>query len=167
MDTPYRFLIYSFYIPYIYLLNMFHIFSIVCFLIHGVNRRQVLIAKPCLYLLPDFTPFIFLLAISWFFIRINDFSNKIIFLGPYGPQPGPSPNPRQKSEIGHVRTCQDLSRRIHKGPYWAHKGHKGPILLKKSLILFKKYKSINKNIKIVNLEILKVKTWFGDKDLFS
>ena len=26
---------------------------------------------------------------------------------------------------------------------------------------------INKNIKIINLEILKVKTWFGDKDLFS
>ena len=26
---------------------------------------------------------------------------------------------------------------------------------------------INKNIKVVNLEILKVKTWFGDKDLFS
>ena len=25
----------------------------------------------------------------------------------------------------------------------------------------------NKNIKVVNLEILKVKTWFGDKDLFS
>ena len=24
---------------------------------------------------------------------------------------------------------------------------------------------INENIKIVNLEILKVKTWFGDKDL--
>ena len=28
-------------------------------------------------------------------------------------------------------------------------------------------KIINKNIKIVNLGILKVKTWFGDKDLFS
>ena len=26
---------------------------------------------------------------------------------------------------------------------------------------------INRNIKIVNLEILKVKTWFGDKDWFS
>ena len=24
-----------------------------------------------------------------------------------------------------------------------------------------------KNIKVVKLEILKVKTWFGDKDLFS
>ena len=31
----------------------------------------------------------------------------------------------------------------------------------------KNHKIINKNIKIVNLEILKVKTWFGDKDLFS
>ena len=28
-------------------------------------------------------------------------------------------------------------------------------------------KIINKDIKIVNLEILKVETWFGDKDLFS
>ena len=28
-------------------------------------------------------------------------------------------------------------------------------------------KSINKNIEVVNLEILKVKTLFGDKDLFS
>ena len=28
-------------------------------------------------------------------------------------------------------------------------------------------KSINKNVKVVNLEILKVKMWFGDKDLFS
>ena len=27
------------------------------------------------------------------------------------------------------------------------------------------HKIINKNIKVVNLEILKVKTWFGDKDL--
>ena len=28
----------------------------------------------------------------------------------------------------------------------------------------KNHKIINKDIKIVNLEILKVKTWFGDKD---
>ena len=47
---------------------------------------------------------------------------------------------------------------------WAHKG---PIWLKKLIILMKNHKSMNKNIKIVNLEILKVKTWFGDKDLFS
>ena len=40
---------------------------------------------------------------------------------------------------------------------------KGPILLKKLIILIKNHKIINKNIKIVNLEILKVKTWFGDK----
>ena len=31
-------------------------------------------------------------------------------------------------------------------------------------IVDKKPKTINKIIKIVNLEILKVKTWFGDKD---
>ena len=36
---------------------------------------------------------------------------------------------------------------------------------KKLVILIKNDKIINKNIKIVNLEILKVKTWFGDKDL--
>ena len=28
----------------------------------------------------------------------------------------------------------------------------------------KNHKIVNKNIKIVNLGILKVKTWFGDKD---
>ena len=39
----------------------------------------------------------------------------------------------------------------------------GPILFEKLLILMKTHKIINKNIKIVNLEILKVKTWFGDK----
>ena len=71
----------------------------------------------------------------------------------------------------------------HKGPYgpigplWAHMGpygpiralmaHKGPILLKKSLTLMKNHKIINKNLKVVNLEIIKVKTWFGDKDLLS
>ena len=31
----------------------------------------------------------------------------------------------------------------------------------------KMHKIISKTIKIVTLEILKVKTWFGDKDLFS
>ena len=31
----------------------------------------------------------------------------------------------------------------------------------------KNHKIINKNIKIVNLEILKVKTWFWNKDLSS
>ena len=58
------------------------------------------------------------------------------------------------------------------GPLWAHKGPYGPIRalmgqiwLKKLIISMKNHKSINKNIKIVNLEILKVKTWFGDKDL--
>merc|ERR1712078_459466 len=58
------------------------------------------------------------------------------------------------------------------GPLWAHKGPygpiralMGPIWLKKLIISMKNHKSINKNIKIVNLEILKVKTWFGDKDL--
>ena len=47
-------LVYSLYIPYIYIfhiyfLAMFHIFSFVCFLIYGVKRRQVIIAKPRFY----------------------------------------------------------------------------------------------------------------------
>ena len=50
------------------------------------------------------------------------------------------------------------------GPIWAHMG---PLLFKKLIILMKNHKFINKNIKVVNLGILKVKTWFGDKDLFS
>ena len=37
--------------------------------------------------------------------------------------------------------------------------------VKKILILMKNHKINNKNINIVSLEILKVKTWFGDKDL--
>ena len=35
----------------------------------------------------------------------------------------------------------------------------------KKLVILIKNDKIIKNIKIVNLEILKVKTWFGDKDL--
>ena len=43
----------------------------------------------------------------------------------------------------------------------------GPILLKKLLILVEIHKIIDKNLKVVKLEILKVKTWFCDKDLSS
>ena len=39
--------------------------------------------------------------------------------------------------------------------------------LLKKIISIKNHKIINKNIKIVNLEILKVKTWFWNKDLSS
>ena len=47
---------------------MFHVFSLVCFLIHGVKRRQVLIAKPRFYFyFSDFTLFIFSLTIFMFF----------------------------------------------------------------------------------------------------
>ena len=57
------------------------------------------------------------------------------------------------------------------GPLWAHKGPYGPIrarfLLRKLIILMKNHKIINKNIKVVKLEILKMKTWFCDEDLPS
>ena len=43
----------------------------------------------------------------------------------------------------------------------------GPILLKKLIILIKDHTIINKNIKVVKLGILKVKTWFCDKDLLK
>ena len=61
------FLICSLYIPYIYIyfLDMFHIFSLVRFLIYGVNRRQVLIAKPRLYVSRFYT---FLLVMHNFII---------------------------------------------------------------------------------------------------
>ena len=55
----------------------------------------------------------------------------------------------------------------HKGPYGPIKALMGPILIKKLIILIRNHKIINKNIRIVNLEILKVKLWFGDKDLYS
>ena len=61
---------YSLYIPYIFhihFLAMVHVFSLVCFLIYRVNRRQILIAKPRLYFFPDFTPFIFLINIFMIF----------------------------------------------------------------------------------------------------
>ena len=41
----------------------------------------------------------------------------------------------------------------------------GPILFRKSLILIKNHRIINKNIEVVKLGFLKVKTWFCDKDL--
>ena len=52
-----------------------------------------------------------------------------------------------------------------RGPYGPIRALMGPILFKKLLILMKNHEIHDKNIKIVNLEILKVKTWFGDKDL--
>ena len=40
-------------------------------------------------------------------------------------------------------------------------------MFKKNNNLDNNHKTINKDIKIVNLENLEVKMWFGDKDLFS
>ena len=55
------------------------------------------------------------------------------------------------------------------GPLWAHKGPYGPIwarfCLKNHYVLMKKHEIINQNIEVVQLEIVKVKTWFGDKEL--
>ena len=46
-------------------------------------------------------------------------------------------------------------------------GPKDTILLKESLILMKNDKFVNKDIKDVKPEKLKIKTWFCDKDLSS
>ena len=72
------FLIQSLYIPYIYnknkkilyFLALFHIFSLVCFLIYGVKRRQVLIANR-LY------AFDFFISNFMIFYTTSDFSSKI------------------------------------------------------------------------------------------
>ena len=50
---------------------------------------------------------------------------------------------------------------VRVGPLWAR------FCLTKLIILIKNDKIINKNIKVVKLEILKVKKWFGDKDYSS
>ena len=60
----------------------------------------------------------------------------------------------------YQKLCFFKQNRAHKGPY-------GPNFVEKVINFDKNHKISNKNIKIVNLEILKVKTWFGDKDLFS
>ena len=87
--------------------------------------------------------FICLLIILWFFIKFISFVNKIGPLwahkGPYGPI----------------------------GPLWAHRaltGPYGPDFVEKIINFDENNKVINKNIKIINLGILKVKTWFDDKD---
>ena len=67
------FLIYCLYIPYIfqiYFLNIFHICSLVCFLIYSVNRRQVLIAKPRSYSFSTFHTFYI------FYQQFHDFQFK-------------------------------------------------------------------------------------------
>ena len=53
------------------------------------------------------------------------------------------------------------------GPYGPIEIPKDTILLKIMLILIKNHEIINKDIKVVKLGFLKVKTWFGDKDLSS
>ena len=50
------------------------------------------------------------------------------------------------------------------GPLWAHMG---PILLKKSIFLMKNNKIVNKHIKGIESEKIKIKTMFFDKDLSS
>ena len=55
---------------------MFHVFSLVCFLIYGVKRRQVLIAKPRKYFL-EILRLVYFISNFIIFIKINDFLNKI------------------------------------------------------------------------------------------
>ena len=91
-------------------------------------------------------------------------------MGPYGPQTGPGPYGSEQSQknTSRIRLYRCLQGALHPAlsysldELWAHKG---TILFQKLIILIRNYKIINKNIKTVNLEILKVKTWFGDKDL--
>ena len=78
MSDIYGYISYTFliYIPYMHIcfLDMFHVFSLVCFLIYGVKRRQVLIAKPHFYFyFSDFIPVIFLLV----FVKIIGFTKRI------------------------------------------------------------------------------------------
>ena len=68
--VPYTFHIYI----YIYILNMFHIFTLVFFLIYSVNRRQILIAKSYF---PYVVPFTLLLTILSDSIKIKHVSNTI------------------------------------------------------------------------------------------
>ena len=110
-----------------------------------------------------------LFAMLWFFSSIP---------APARPRarPGPGWGPVRVGALSGLGPCPGWGpARVgaHMGPYgplwalWALWAHMGPILVKKLIILIKNHEIINKNIKIVNLEILKVKTWFGDKDLFS
>ena len=70
--------------------------------------------------------------------------------------------------MAHVKYVKELQSKLQSKQIRIRQAtHKGPILFKKLIILIKDHKIINKHIKIVNLGILKVKTWFGDKDLFS
>ena len=76
-----------------------------------------------------------------------------------------------KSEKVKAKTCfadKDLSSWTGK----SRSGHDrsqsyGPNFASKLQILIKSHKIINKNIKHVNLEVLKIKTWFCDNDWFS
>ena len=56
---------------------MFHIFSLVCFLICGVKRRQVLIPKPRFLLLLFQILDLFFIHNFMIIIKINDFLKKI------------------------------------------------------------------------------------------
>ena len=70
---------------------MFHILSLVCFLNYGVNRRQILIAKPCLYFFLQILRLLYFINNFLIFIEINDFENKIVPFGAGGTagrQPG-------------------------------------------------------------------------------
>ena len=87
--------------------------------------------------------------------------------GGAGPGLGPSPG------WGPVRVGAHLGPWGPYGPIeplWAHgalMGPYGPDFVLRIINFDEKDKIVNKNIKIVNLEILKVKSWFWNKDSSS
>ena len=103
-------------------------------ILHGLCRTS---SKNIFFLLKTF---IFVWDIFWIFDQILRFSVKLKWFFSFSGKNGAESfinfvkiqflDPKrakfdQKSEIGHVRTCQDLSKRTHKDPYG--KSSYGPI----------------------------------------
>ena len=112
--VPYIFHMYSIYISQLCV----HVFSLVCFLIYGVKRRQVLIAKPRFHFhfFRFYTFYIFIFSFMIFHQSVN-FKPRL-----------------QQVHRWSVHTSPFGPIRAHKGPYgpiwahiWAHKGPYGPI----------------------------------------
>ena len=82
---PYIFHIYIY--IYIYILIMFHLFSLVCFLICGVNRRQVFIAKRRLYFVFSrlYAFYIFYHKYLWVCLIVSSYFDIYIYIYIYFP----------------------------------------------------------------------------------